>query len=264
MTQKLKCLEFFSGIGGMHFALRAVPDLEFEVLEAFDINVNANVTYEWNFGKKPKAINIEHLSIAQYEQYNADCWLMSPPCQPFTRGGNELDTNDARSKGLLFLIELFGKISNPPRFVFVENVVGFEKSKCRDLLVRQLKLLNYNVCEYMVSPLDPVVAIPNARMRYYLSASRDENVMTSEELLTANTREELLTAMTGEELLTAMTGEKLLTTIPHSPGKNLPILKPLSTYLDRDWDQHDKWVQFQVPSEYILKTKNFRFGIRIF
>ena len=204
---------------------------------------------------KRQAINIEHLSIAQYEQYNADCWLMSPPCQPFTRGGNELDTNDARSKGLLFLIELFGKISNPPRFVFVENVVGFEKSKCRDLLVRQLKLLNYNVCEYMVSPLDPVVAIPNARMRYYLSASRDENVMTSEELLTAKTR---------EGLLTAMTGEKLLTTIPHSPDKNLPILKPLSTYLDCDWDQHGKWVQFQVPSEYILKTKNFRFGMRIF
>ena len=246
MTQKLKCLEFFSGIGGMHFALRAVPDLEFEILEAFDINVNANITYEWNFGKKPKAVNIEHLSIAQYEQNNADCWLMSPPCQPFTRGGNELDTSDSRSKGLLFLIELFGKISNPPRFVFVENVVGFEKSKCRDLLVRQLKLLNYNVCEYMVSPLDPVVAIPNARMRYYLSASRDEYALTSEELLTAKTSKELLT------------------TIPHSLSKNLPILKPLSSYLDSDWDQHEKWVQFQVPSEYILKTKNFRFGMRMF
>lgn len=49
----LRALEFYSGIGGMHYALiAAVP--EAEVLRAFEINDVANDVYEHNFGKRPK------------------------------------------------------------------------------------------------------------------------------------------------------------------------------------------------------------------
>lgn len=48
----LKCLEFYSGIGGMAAALKAVCP-ECSVLAAFDINELANRTYAHNFGQEP-------------------------------------------------------------------------------------------------------------------------------------------------------------------------------------------------------------------
>jgi tRNA (cytosine38-C5)-methyltransferase len=51
----LTALEFYSGIGGMHCALRlAAPSAV--VLDAFDINHEANRCYEHNFGKAPKQV----------------------------------------------------------------------------------------------------------------------------------------------------------------------------------------------------------------
>lgn len=35
--------------------------------------------------------------------------LMSPPCQPFTRQGNQNGSNDARAQSFLSLIELIPK-----------------------------------------------------------------------------------------------------------------------------------------------------------
>ncbi|RUS35520.1 hypothetical protein BC938DRAFT_481187 [Jimgerdemannia flammicorona] len=47
-TQKI--LEFYSGIGGMHYAAR-LANWDAHVLKAFDINTTANEIYTHNFGK---------------------------------------------------------------------------------------------------------------------------------------------------------------------------------------------------------------------
>lgn len=172
MTQgRLKVVEFFSGIGGMHYALKAT-DNSFEICAAFDINQIANTVYAFNFGIKPIATNVEHLPLAYYEKLDADVWLMSPPCQPFTRGGKMLDSADTRSVGLLYLIDTLGKMRNPPKYLFLENVLNFEVSECHRLLVEMLSSLGYRVKEYLLTPCDPWVNIPNTRLRYYLAAER--------------------------------------------------------------------------------------------
>ena len=53
MSSKFRVLEWFSGIGGLHYGLldAAIPDCE--VVASFDINELANKTYEFNFKKKP-------------------------------------------------------------------------------------------------------------------------------------------------------------------------------------------------------------------
>jgi tRNA (cytosine38-C5)-methyltransferase len=51
---------------------------------------------------------------------------MSPPCQPYTRGGKSLDDKDQRAKGLLNLIDVLSKLSDPPSYIFLENVLNFE------------------------------------------------------------------------------------------------------------------------------------------
>jgi hypothetical protein len=57
---------------------------------------------------------------------HAHLWLMSPPCQPYTRLGKQLDTQDPRAKGLLHLVSLLSELPTPPLYVFLENVQGFE------------------------------------------------------------------------------------------------------------------------------------------
>jgi tRNA (cytosine38-C5)-methyltransferase len=60
----LTALEFYSGIGGMHCALRlAAPSAA--VLDAFDINHAANRCYKHNFGKAPKQVSM-FLQVGQH------------------------------------------------------------------------------------------------------------------------------------------------------------------------------------------------------
>lgn len=54
--QRLRVLEFYSGIGGMHAALKlASPDSE--VVCAFEISDVANRVYQHNYGLKPHQVN---------------------------------------------------------------------------------------------------------------------------------------------------------------------------------------------------------------
>ena len=51
----ITALEFYSGIGGMRYALHAAVGKQrgHRVLAAFDLNPVANVVYEHNFGDRP-------------------------------------------------------------------------------------------------------------------------------------------------------------------------------------------------------------------
>jgi len=80
----MRVVEFYSGIGGMHQSL-SLSGAEATVVAAFEINPNANTLYEHNFSLKPLQQSIDCLSASQLDSYSADVWLLSPPCQPYTR-----------------------------------------------------------------------------------------------------------------------------------------------------------------------------------
>jgi hypothetical protein len=79
IIQNVKVLEFYSGIGGMHYALnKALKGMMYfynanfqelgdqylgEVVEAFDINVHANLTYKANFGSSVKTVRYHQLLL---------------------------------------------------------------------------------------------------------------------------------------------------------------------------------------------------------
>ena len=76
-----------------------------EVVAAFDINPNANDVYEHNFGKRPLQRNLFGLPAAQFDKLGASVWLMSPPCQPFTRqAGGVLRTSTRPTLNLLLFL----------------------------------------------------------------------------------------------------------------------------------------------------------------
>jgi tRNA (cytosine38-C5)-methyltransferase len=70
--------------------------------------------------------------------------LMSPPCQPFTRQGNQNGYTDNRAQSFLHLIEMIPKLNKKPNYILMENVKGFDSDPARDIFLKMLKTLNYN------------------------------------------------------------------------------------------------------------------------
>lgn len=54
--------------------------------------------------------NQQTLTADELESLNADVILMSPPCQPYTRVGNQKDVQDERAKSFLHILELLPKL----------------------------------------------------------------------------------------------------------------------------------------------------------
>ena len=95
MMTKLRVLELFSGVGGMHSACDVVSDVtetEMSVLGAVDINTVSNEVYRHNHPSTPcLQRNITGLTPDYLRSLSPDLILMSPPCQPHTRQGKQLD-----------------------------------------------------------------------------------------------------------------------------------------------------------------------------
>ncbi|CBZ54130.1 putative DNA methyltransferase 2 [Neospora caninum Liverpool] len=100
----------------------------------------------------------------------ADVWLLSPPCQPYTRGGKREDLHDPRARGLLNLLDCLERLADPPKLLFLENVRGFEESQTRARLLKVLRQRAYQVEEFLLSPTQ--LGFPNTRVRYYCLATR--------------------------------------------------------------------------------------------
>ena len=166
----MKALEFYSGIGGLHYSLSEARGDSAEVLAAFDVNPLANKVYERNHGIRPNASDIGSLKPAYLDAYEADVWLLSPPCQPYTRQGLQLGSQDPRAESFILLLEKIEKLENPPNYLLIENVVGFEKSSTREYLIATMKRNNYTTQEFVVSPLD--LGVPYSRSRYFCIAKR--------------------------------------------------------------------------------------------
>ncbi|KAF8091013.1 hypothetical protein N665_0458s0015 [Sinapis alba] len=164
-----RVLEFYSGIGGMRYSLMA-SGVVAEVVEAFEINDVANDVYQHNFRHRPHQGNIQSLTAADLDRYNADAWLLSPPCQPYTRQGLQKHSGDARASSFLKILELIPHTSTPPRMLFVENVVGFETSDTHMEMIDTLRKSDYVTQEFILSPLQ--FGVPYSRPRYFCLAKR--------------------------------------------------------------------------------------------
>ncbi|XP_061778125.1 tRNA (cytosine(38)-C(5))-methyltransferase isoform X3 [Nerophis ophidion] len=166
--ESLRVLELYSGIGGMHQALKQAG-ISAQVVAAIDINTTANQIYKHNFPDTPLwNKTIEGIPLDDFNKLCFDVILMSPPCQPFTRLGLYRDVTDPRTKSFLYILQLLPRLHQLPRFILLENVKGFENSSARQHLVEMLSKCGYTYKEVMVSPTS--VGIPNSRLRYFLMA----------------------------------------------------------------------------------------------
>uniref|UniRef100_A0A3B5KT36 tRNA (cytosine(38)-C(5))-methyltransferase n=1 Tax=Xiphophorus couchianus TaxID=32473 RepID=A0A3B5KT36_9TELE len=178
--ESLRVLELYSGIGGMHYALKE-SGISAQVVAAVDINTTANKIYRHNFPDTPLwNKTIEGIPLDDFNKLSFDMIMMSPPCQPFTRLGLQGDIADPRCKSFLFILELLPRLCKMPTYILLENVKGFESSSARDYLIKTLSDCGYTYQESMISPTS--VGVPNSRLRYFLVAkmsAENSSIQTS-------------------------------------------------------------------------------------
>ncbi|XP_007934522.1 tRNA (cytosine(38)-C(5))-methyltransferase [Orycteropus afer afer] len=166
--EPLRVLELYSGIGGMHQALResCVPA---HVVAAIDVNTVANEVYKYNFPHTLLlAKTIEGITLEEFDSLSFNMILMSPPCQPFTRIGLQGDKTDPRASSFLYLLNILPRLQKLPKYILLENVKGFEVSSTRDLLIQTIENCGFQYQEFLLSPTS--LGIPNSRLRYFLIA----------------------------------------------------------------------------------------------
>ncbi len=158
-------LELFSGIGGWRFAAPAGT----AVAAAYDVSPAANATYQLNHGHAPVNRELATIPGSDLAGWGADTWVMSPPCQPYTRMGNHADLADPRASALINLMDILR--SAPPRNLVVENVEGFLESESHARLRTVLDGAGFHVLTFRICPTR--LGVPNQRPRVYLVATRE-------------------------------------------------------------------------------------------
>uniref|UniRef100_A0A672HTN8 tRNA (cytosine(38)-C(5))-methyltransferase n=1 Tax=Salarias fasciatus TaxID=181472 RepID=A0A672HTN8_SALFA len=157
----LRVVELYSGVGGMHYALKE-SGIPAQVVAAVDINTTANRIYQHNF---PQTTlwnkTIEGISLDDFNKLSFDMLLMSPPCQPFTRIGLQGDVTDARTKSFLYILQLLPRSELLTHFnICGNNLETTCSSEDRLKLTTSDSILLFSL----------QVGIPNSRLRYFLMA----------------------------------------------------------------------------------------------
>ena len=171
MQTSLSALELFCGIGGFAAAVVEAP---VRVVGAVDQNPAALSVYRLNFPKHATfQTDLEKVTAVELAAFAADLWWLSPPCQPYSVRGRQHDLDDPRARSLLRLIEVFPALpaNCRPRYLALENVEGFARSRARQVLCELLSGEGYQLRERRLCPT--ALVVPSRRPRYYLMASRD-------------------------------------------------------------------------------------------
>jgi site-specific DNA-cytosine methylase len=188
----MRIVELFCGIGGCAAALADRG----QVVAAVDVNPKAIAVYQHNFPHPAYVRTIESLPSATLAAWQGECWWMSPPCQPYTRRGKQLDLADPRALSLLTLIGQIGELR--PRYIALENVPGFEESQVRGRLESQLRRCGYNIKTWSLCPTQ--FGLPNRRRRFYLVAGQGELISLHLPSASAITVADVLDAQPADDL----------------------------------------------------------------
>jgi DNA (cytosine-5)-methyltransferase 1/tRNA (cytosine38-C5)-methyltransferase len=161
----VRVLELFAGIGGLRLA--APPG--FTIVAAYDQDAAAASTYEANHGERVTRVNLSAATAAGLERHEAEAWLLSPPCQPFTKRGRRRDVDDPRCAALLRLTGLLAHCR--PRRLLLENVPGFHGSRMHAILTEKLRDLGHDLRDVTACPTE--LGAPLRRVRHFVVSSAD-------------------------------------------------------------------------------------------
>lgn len=167
MTNKIKYIDLFCGIGGFHQAMQIASeslDIDSECVFASDIDVEACAAYDANFNLKPVG-DITKFNASDIP--NHDILLAGFPCQAFSIIGDRKGFEDTRGT-LFFDIARILKEKKPKGFVLenVKQLRGHDNGKTLEVIISTLLDLGYDVQYKVLNALD--FGLPQKRERIFI------------------------------------------------------------------------------------------------
>jgi len=171
MTEKLKIVDLFAGVGGIRLGFeQAFPGIE--CVFTSEINKYPQLTYTANFGGEVHG-DITRIEAGDIPAH--DVLLAGFPCQPFSVAGLRQGFEDTRGT-LFFEIERI-LAHHKPRVVFLENVKGFvghDKGNTFRVVMDRLAALGYKTHHQVLNAKD--FGVPQNRERIYIVGFLDDVV----------------------------------------------------------------------------------------
>ena len=161
----IKFIDLFAGTGGIRLALEQACesfDISTECVLSSEIDKNACLSYELNFGENPLG-DIRKI----YDFPDFDFLLAGFPCQSFSYAGKQRGFGDTRGT-LFFEVERILKEKRPAYFL-LENVRGLtthDKGRTFETIKKHLTDLGYSIDYFLLNSSD--FNVPQNRVRIYI------------------------------------------------------------------------------------------------
>lgn len=178
IKKPIRVFEAFAGYGGASFGLRR-SGYPFEVIGMSEIDPSACRMLDINFPDIHNYGNIvtirERLERNKRYLPKFDLFTGGFPCQPFSSAGLQLGEEDKLGRGtLVYEILKICEIKRP-KYIFLENVKGFNSAKfapTRNAIIKRLRKLGYTIRMQMLNTMD--YGIPQNRERLWIFAVQGE------------------------------------------------------------------------------------------
>ncbi len=161
----IKFVDLFAGTGGIRLALEQVCEdagIETECVFSSEIDRNACLSYELNFGKNPYS---DIRNVHDFPDFNF--LLAGFPCQSFSYAGKRKGFGDTRGT-LFFDVERILNLKKPEYFL-LENVRGLvthDKGRTFQTIKERLEKIGYSVDYLLLNSSN--FNVPQNRVRIYI------------------------------------------------------------------------------------------------
>lgn len=169
MSERLRFIDLFCGIGGFHVAMKS---LGAECVFASDIDASCRETYFNNHGLMP-AGDITKVAAEEIPPFDVLCGGF--PCQAFSIAGNKLGMQETRGT-LFFEIARIAQ-HHRPRWMILENVknlAGHDGGRTWSVIHKTLDDMGYSVDPRPVIFSPHRLGIPQNRERFFILCQRKD------------------------------------------------------------------------------------------
>lgn len=163
--QKIRFIDLFAGIGGMRLAFEAAAhslNLETECVLSSEINPDAQLVYQTNFGDTPSG---DIRLIDQLPEH--DILLAGFPCQSFSYAGKKAGFGDTRGTLFFEIVRLIDTFK-PQAFIFenVRGLVSHDSGQTLETIKCQMSDRGYSFDYFVLNSSN--FSSPQNRVRVYL------------------------------------------------------------------------------------------------
>jgi len=206
----IKFIDLFAGTGGIRLAMEQActeAGIETECVFSSEIDKNACLSYELNFGSNPLS---DIRKIKEFPDFNF--LLAGFPCQAFSYAGKRKGFGDTRGT-LFFDVERILKLKKPEYFL-LENVRGLithDKGRTYQTIKEKLENIGYTVEHLLLNSSN--YDVPQNRVRIYILGvmKRKLKLTLNSDLGAADTHKFKINAESKQTLLFGELNKKPLT-----------------------------------------------------